>query len=299
MMHEMDSDLDGTAAPERESGQATDVDWPVWMAPAALLGGVVLANFGALLIDIPAIIFGVNVNSSKLPPGLEIAGTFVQDFVFVLACVLCARLGGRAVSAWQFGLRPTRWSRAARLVVALLVGFILFSAIWDASLGVSGKEKVLEQLGTHESAVLLLLSALLTTVAAPIGEEFLFRGFIFKTLMGWRGPWPAAVITGLLFGAVHLGSAPVVDLVPLAAFGFGLCLLYWRTNSLYPCIVAHSLNNSLAFGSMENWGWQIPVLMIASLAVIATLALSLRRLGVISPEPALAEHQVLGVASGG
>ena len=54
-------------------------------------------------------------------------------------------------------------------------------------------------------------------------------------------------ITGLLFGGVHAGSAPALDLVPLAALGFGLCLLYRYTGSLYPCIAAHSLNNSLAF----------------------------------------------------
>ena len=46
--------------------------------------------------------------------------------------------------------------------------------------------------------------------------------------------WPAAIITGLVFGGVHAGSAPVVDLVPLAGLGFGLCLLYRYTGSLYP-----------------------------------------------------------------
>ena len=51
---------------------------------------------------------------------------------------------------------------------------------------------------------------------------------------------------------MHVGSAPVLDLVPLAVLGFGLCLLYRYTGSLYPCIAAHSLNNSLAFASLEG-----------------------------------------------
>ncbi len=101
---------------------------------------------------------------------------------------------------------------------------------------------MLEQIGTG------VLSAALTCVVAPIGEEFLFRGYIFTALRNWRGPWTGAVVTGLLFGLVHAGSAPLLDLVPLAALGFGLCLLYRRTGSLYPCIVVHSLNNSVAFG---------------------------------------------------
>ena len=95
-------------------------------------------------------------------------------------------------------------------------------------------------------------------MVAPICEEFLFRGYIFTALRNWRGTLPAAVITGLLFGGVHAGSAPALDLVPLAGLGFGLCLLYRYTGSLYPCIAAHSLNNSLAFASLEGWGWQMP-----------------------------------------
>ena len=39
--------------------------------------------------------------------------------------------------------------------------------------------KLLEALGTNETTVLLVLSALLTTVIAPICEETLFRGYIF------------------------------------------------------------------------------------------------------------------------
>ncbi len=82
--------------------------------------------------------------------------------------------------------------------------------------------------------MLLLFSAVLTCVVAPIGEEFLFRGLIFTALRNWKGTLPAAIITGVLFGGVHFGSAPLLDLVPLAALGFGLCLLYRYTGSLYP-----------------------------------------------------------------
>jgi hypothetical protein len=107
---------------------------------------------------------------------------------------------------------------------------------------------------------------------------------VFTALRSWHGTWPAAVITGLVFGAVHAGSAPALDLVPLAGLGFGLCLLYRYTGSLYPCIAAHSLNNSLAFAALEGWGWQAPVLMVAALAAISVLVLLARRVGLIVPE---------------
>ena len=258
------------------------------MAPAALVGGLVLATLGGLLVDIPALALGVDVTSSHVPPGLTIADTAVQDAGFVAVALFFAQLGGRAVAAAMFGLRPTRPWRAAWLVVVTLVGFLVFSLIWTSAFHAS-KEKLLEQLGANETTTLLVLSAALTCVVAPIAEEFLFRGFIFTALRNWRGLLPAALVTGLLFGAVHAGSAPAVDLVPLAALGFGLCLLYRATGSLYPCIAAHCVNNTIAFGSLEEWGvWQVAVLMASALALLALLALALTRLGVVSRERAVA-----------
>jgi uncharacterized protein len=220
---------------------------------------------------------------------LVIADTTVQDLGFIAAALFFAQLGGRRVAAWQFGLRPTRIGRALALVLAAGVGFIVFLALW--SLGVhTTREKLLETLGTHESTLLLVLSAALTCVVAPISEEFLFRGFIFRALRNWRGTLPAALITGLLFGAVHTGSAPASDLVPLGVLGFLLCLVYRYTGSLYPCIALHSLNNSIAFASLEEWSvGGGAALLVGALGVILLLALAFKRAGVIGPAPAAAD----------
>ncbi|HSZ70522.1 MAG TPA: CPBP family intramembrane glutamic endopeptidase [Solirubrobacteraceae bacterium] len=278
--------LAGPPAPPPEPPRETN-DWPWWTAPAALVGGLLLAAVGGLAVDIPASLFGVSITASHLPGWLELLDTMVQDGAFVGAAVLFAHVGRRTVRAWQFGLRPPRlrWRSTALLIFALLLAFLIFSAIWSEVIEVHTKEKLLEQLGANEGTSLLLLSALLTCVIAPFCEEFLFRGFIYTALCSWRGPWPAAIITGLVFGGIHAGSAPAADLLPLGALGFGLCLLYRRTGSLYPCIAAHSLNNSLAFGALESWGWQIPVLMAAALATIALLIFALKRAGVITPPP--------------
>ncbi len=273
---------DGTRSPE--------TTWPAWTAPVALLGGLVLATLGGLVLDVPAaLVFGVKLSSNNFPPGLSIADTVVQDVGFVVVAVYCAHLGGRVARSWQFGLRrpAAGWWPAARLIVLLLVAFVVLSVVWS-ELVHPGEEKTLEQLGSNEGAVLLVLSAGLTCVVAPICEEFLFRGYIFTALRNWRGTLPAAVITGLLFGGVHVESAPVLDLVPLAALGFGLCLLYRYSGSLYPCMVAHSLNNSVAFSGLEGWGWQALVLMASALAAIGALVLAFKRLGLIAPEPGLA-----------
>jgi hypothetical protein len=109
-----------------------------------------------------------------------------------------------------------------------------------------------------------------------MAEEFFFRGFFFAALRNWKGMWPAAVITGLVFGAIHVGSADAALLPPLAFFGFVLCVLRERTGSLLPCIVLHCANNSLAFGVSQDWSWQIPVLFLSALALITLTALTVR-----------------------
>jgi membrane protease YdiL (CAAX protease family) len=261
-------------------------DWPAWTGFAALAAALVLAAFGGLIVDIPALALGVKIGAKHTPPGIELGDTVVQDVVFVLTVVLFARLGGRSVRSWQLGFRPTAPRRAAGLVVLMLLAFLFFSELWAVILNESEKEKLLEQLGTNETALLLALSALLTTVIAPICEETLFRGYIFPALSKWKGWLAGALMTGVLFGGVHFGSAPVIDLIPLGVLGVLLCLLYRRTGSLYPGIAAHSLNNSIAFGALEGWSvGQSVLLMLGALLAIGVFALLFRALGVISEVP--------------
>ena len=57
----------------------------------------------------------------------------------------------------------------------------------------------------------------------------------------------ALLIVGLVFGLGH-APAPAISLVALGVFGVGLCLLYWRTQSIIPGMALHALNNSITFG---------------------------------------------------
>jgi membrane protease YdiL (CAAX protease family) len=86
-------------------------------------------------------------------------------------------------------------------------------------------------------------------VLAPIGEEFLFRGYVFNTLRRLWGLAPAFLLSALLFSLAHSLAATegVIGLL-VPAFAMGL-LLAWgmqRTGSLLPCVIAHGMNNGLA-----------------------------------------------------
>jgi membrane protease YdiL (CAAX protease family) len=248
--------------------------WTPWSAPLALIAGLVAAAFGDGVVVVIGSIAGASANHQ--PPSVQIAGTVVQDGALVAAAILFALRFGRVRPA-DFGLAWTRFWPAIGRMIAAGGSFFLFLLLWTAALNLHNKEKLLDQLGANKSAVAAAAVALLVCVIAPFCEEFFFRGYFFGALRNWRGPWVAAVLTGLVFGAIHATSSDVGYLVPLAFFGFVLCLLRWQTGSLWPGIALHSINNSVALGGGLGWGWQIPVVIVGALAVLALVALAIDR----------------------
>jgi CAAX protease family protein len=258
-------------------------NWAPWTAPVALLAVLAVALLGGAAVAVVAVIAGADLDDP--PAGFNIAATAVQDIGMVAIAVAFARYSG-SLGAVELGLRHPRWRRALAWMAATWFGFLVFSASWVTALGINERQDVPDELGADESTLALVGVTILVTVMAPVCEEIFFRGFFFRSLRNWRGPWVAAVVTGLVFGGVHVFGSPVGYLLPLAAFGFGLCLLYWRTGSLLPCIALHALNNSLALGAAQGWDWQIPVVMVGSLAVNAAIVLPFTRARGLSPAPA-------------
>jgi uncharacterized protein len=266
--------VDPPAPPERPP-------WRPWTAGGALILGVLGALVLASVVYVSA---AIATGHSKSTPGGNIVATVLGDFAFVGAALFFAQLSARPTPD-QFGLRPTRLRPALVAMVSGYAVFWLLTALWLGLLGTSTKDHTLDDLG--QSTAALAAAAILVSVIAPMAEEFLFRGYIFTALRGWAGVWGAAALDGILFGAIHIDpDRPAGFLVPLALFGFVLCLIYWRTGSLYPCIALHSINNSLAFGVTEGWSWQIPLLAVGALAAISALSVPARRLAAAWPAPA-------------
>ena len=86
-------------------------------------------------------------------------------------------------------------------------------------------------------------------------------------------------MVALLFGLAHFDSAQPQYLIPLGFLGFVLCIVRWKTRSLYPCMALHSINNSIAMGVNEfHWSaGEIVALTAAALAVIAVVTGPLSR----------------------
>ncbi len=109
--------------------------------------------------------------------------------------------------------------------------------------------------GDYLGQVLLMLGA---AVLAPIGEEILFRGYVFNalrlTFANRRWGIPLAYgVSALLFASVHSLSVSrglFALLVPLFVIGLLLAWTMHRTKSLLPCIIAHAINNGVALAGL-------------------------------------------------
>jgi uncharacterized protein len=83
------------------------------------------------------------------------------------------------------------------------------------------------------------------TLAAPLCEEFFFRGVILRGLLTRLSPPRAIVVTALVFSAFHFDPVGAPALFELGVL-FGL--LAWRSGSIWPSVAAHAASNLAASG---------------------------------------------------
>ncbi|MDN4988972.1 type II CAAX endopeptidase family protein [Bradyrhizobium sp. WYCCWR 13022] len=142
-----------------------------------------------------------------------------------------------------------RWPTWKQLLLGA-AGLIVTVLVWEVLSRSLGREATpgfmtdLLKSGRDKGAAMLLLFAF--SVAAPMSEEVLARGFLFR---GWSASFlrvPGAIIlSSLVWTAVHLQY----DFYFLAeVFSIGLWFGYMRhrANSLWLTIVLHALNNMTA-----------------------------------------------------
>lgn len=117
-----------------------------------------------------------------------------------------------------------------------------------------------------------VLSFLTVVILAPIAEEVIFRGIIFRKLLITNSAKVAIIAQALLFAFYHFNIVQGIYVLPIA-----LVLGYtaYKFNSVLPCILIHAMNNLMpTFVSLLPEALQ-SVAVFAALAVICIVAIYL------------------------
>jgi membrane protease YdiL (CAAX protease family) len=177
-------------------------------------------------------------------------GPLLQDLVFDVIAV-----GVLAIAAWSSRLPvenyfALQWPERKDLRY-LIAGFAMLAAISavEALLiylsvphGNDDRRQIEAQL---EGTLPLFLFLVLALIYAPVCEELIFRGFIFR---GWSqtylGPVGTIWLTALLFGLNHTYS--IYAVLDATCFGLVAGWTRWRSRSISVPILLHVIKNCLA-----------------------------------------------------
>jgi uncharacterized protein len=214
--------------------------WGLW----ATLGFAILAFVLGQAMGIAALTMVKNFDPARVDyDGTAVAVyTLVGNPVEIITLVLATRLSGSDALAY-LGLDIPR-RRDIAIAAAGLMAVILVA---DGMTLALGKEMVpafqLELHRTAQAEGTLPWLWLAILVAAPVGEELLFRGFMFRGFVHEpRDALPAILVLALVWSLLHVqydwfGTAQVFLIGVL--FGF----VRWRSGSTTLVILLHMLLN--------------------------------------------------------
>ena len=120
-------------------------------------------------------------------------------------------------------------------------------------------------------SILEIILYILTMLCVGFLEEIIFRGFLFKKLVK-ESKNMAVVVTTITFGIGHIlnlfnGAELVPTLLQICyamAGGYLFVMVLIKSKSLWPCIITHSLLNSLSIFSIGSgivYTYLVPVLL--------------------------------------
>lgn len=227
------------------------VGWSFWSGLGIfLLGNVLIGQVlvaGAILLAI-----GFDQVSTTGAAGMpELAATLGADVATVATIVVWLSTRHKG---WVQALRlPEKGKRLKEIAIAIGLGPLVYAgiaflvvpiiAIFLGSIAGQSASTPDQIDAEGLSAAGRILTVLVAVVVAPIAEELVFRGILFRSVRDRSGFWWGAIVSSLLFGLIHFVPAPWQDTVLLQATmvftGLALAAIYeWRGN-LLSCIVTH------------------------------------------------------------
>jgi CAAX protease family protein len=179
------------------------------------------------------------------PPSLIYVTTSLGAGMSLLIINIAARRVGWAASDYLGLVRPDRRQ--------FLVGLGLLVVFWVCVEGVSYFFPQLDQSESVNASQYrtaagsitgLLLFWLYLVVTAPVTEEAIFRGFLFR---GWAqsglGVAGTLLLTSLIFAAMHM-QYNLAGMVQIFGLGLLLAVVRWRSGSTVLVILMHSAWNA-------------------------------------------------------
>lgn len=142
-----------------------------------------------------------------------------------------------------------------RLLLLALVGILAFQPLTQWLAEINRQLPLPESLDLIEQTQMELIRSVLEgglglwfnlvmlALVPGICEEILFRGYAQRQFERAAGPAGGIVLAGVLFGLYHLRPSQVI---PLVALGLYMAYLVWRTGSLVPAILVHTVHNGIA-----------------------------------------------------
>ena len=191
--------------------------------------------------------FGANLSGMPDFSGDGVAVTIViavsTPVQIALLVLFAQRAGG--VAADYLGWT---WPRRSEVVfgVAAVIAVIVVTNVVSWLLGrglVTPFQSDIYRTAAAAGWLPMLWLWLAVVVVTPIGEELLFRGFLFR---GWlrtpRDVWPVIILSALLFALIHVQYDWYVT-GQVLAFGVLLGWMRWATGSTLLTILLHGVIN--------------------------------------------------------
>ncbi len=86
-------------------------------------------------------------------------------------------------------------------------------------------------------------AVVVAVIGAPLIEEIVFRGIVFRSLRRVSPPWVAILVSSVLFGLYHMNT---VQIVYATLMGLVAGIIYEKSNNLLFPILVHVANNLVA-----------------------------------------------------
>ncbi|MGH2958317.1 MAG: lysostaphin resistance A-like protein [Solirubrobacterales bacterium] len=240
--------------PPGSLGPSGSQGWRWYYALFAFFGALVVSQVAILTISgIWIALSDKTLEQLSDDSNFIVLASAVSQLFFIGTAVFVARLSGSF--RWRdLGLVRAPFWKSLGLMAAVMGSYLVILGIYNQLVRLAPDDAP-EKLGANSGDLNMLFFALLVAVLAPIAEEIFFRGLIFRALLNAMSLWPAAILSGLLFGALHidsLSSDRLLQVVPLAVLGISFALLYSWTGTLYSTIALHATNNAIAVAAYAD-----------------------------------------------